>query len=137
LDSLPEDIAFNVSTPIPILLSESEYKRVPLVKFAKVVLLSVEIAELLELIFEVLVEMLDVLDDISLSLDAMFVELALMLDSTSLMPPTARVPSTVASELKVVALATVPPVNEPPPPPTAVPSHSSVPPLLVKALLPI
>ena len=100
-------------------------------------MLIVDIAEVFVLISEVLVEMLEVFDAISVSLDAMLVLLVLILDSTSDRSPTAKVPSTVASELNVVALATVPPVNELPPLPTAVPSHSRVPLLFVNAVSPI
>ena len=84
-------------------------------------MLIVDIAEVFVLISEVLVEMLEVFDAISVSLDAMLEVLVLILDSTSDRSPTAKVPSTVASELNVVALATVPPVNALPS--TAVPFH--------------
>ena len=59
--------------------------------------------------------------------------LAVIADSTSVIVPTARVPSTVTSELKLVASATVPPVNDSPPP-RASPSHSRVPSLFVRAV---
>ena len=97
------------------------------------------------------VEMLDALVAISVSLEAMFVEFVeildalvemlavfvLISDSTSVILPAARVPSTVTSELKVVASATVPPVNVLLPLSRATPSHSRVPLLFVKASLPI
>ena len=107
----------------------------PLEKLARVVLLISEIAELLALILLVFVEILDVLVAISLSLDAMLVELVLMLDSTSVIFPSDKEPSIVAfdsmvtelsiwtAELNVVAFAIVPPVKAPPaePWPTALP----------------
>ena len=57
----------------------------------------------------------------------------LISDSTSVILPAARVPPTVTSELKVVASATVPPVNVLLPP-RASPSHSNVPSLFVRAV---
>ena len=79
----------------------------------------VDIAELLVDMFVEFVEMLDVF--------------VLISDSISVILPAAKVPSTVTSELKVVALVTVPPVKVVLPS-RATPSHSSVPSLFVRAV---
>ena len=61
--------------------------------------LIVEIAELFVLIFDALVEMLEVLD-------AMLVELVLILDSTSEILPNVRVPS-ISASLRIVTVPEV------------------------------
>ena len=120
------------------------------VEFVEILDALVSISVILEAMFVEFVEMLDALVAISVSLEAMFVEFVeildalvemlevfvLISDSTSVILPAARVPSTVTSELKVVASATVPPVNELLPS-RATPSHSRLPPLFVRASLPI
>ena len=130
---VPVVIEFKESFPMALFLLLSEYNLAPLEKLASVVLLIVEI--------------LDALVAISVSLEAMLVEFVEMLDvlveilevfvlisdSTSVIVPTARVPSTVTSELKLVALVTVPPVNVLLPS-RATPSHSRVPSLFVRAV---